>query len=304
MSPKTNVAFAVGTGRSGTHFVAELFRHVPSVAVSHERYPLAEAFERYCAWYGLPVDREGFLRQMEQGVSQDLRSFALSIESSAYLSLSIGPLYERFGAKFIVPIRRPDQVVNSYWGKGWYLDRYVQGDPALALGYQGGRRPHHTFSRLAPRGPEFLEWQGMTRIGRLSWFWAALNQAILEQLESLPESHYRIFRLEDFDYAAFCDLSAFLGLDVSLSADSYQAIVRRRPGKKRQIYRVSDWTMEDRKQFEAQVRPLADRFDYICDTESLVAAESSARRDDTSRSLSLSAITDPIRRILGSLRGR
>jgi hypothetical protein len=97
-----------------------------------------------------------------------LSKFQFSFETSAYLSLSLLDLYERFGAKFIVLIRHPAQVVNSFWAKGWYTEPYVQADAHQALGYQSQLKDHHFFARIAPRGAEFTHWNQMTRMGKLA----------------------------------------------------------------------------------------------------------------------------------------
>jgi len=267
------VAFAIGTGRCGTHFIAKIFEHEPAVAATHERYPMAETLERYRTWYELPIDGEGFVERMRRGIDEDLASHRVSFEASAYLSLSVRTLHERFGARFILMVRRPDRVVNSLWGKGWYEQPFIQGDPDLALGYQDGLRPHHTFSRIAPRGAEFERWRQMTRIGRLAWFWAALNRAVLAQFDGLPGTAWRVVRLEDIDYDTYRDLARFIGIEPTLERAAYDAMVRSKPGKRQRSHRVGDWTARDRAEFEAQVGPLAEQLGYSYDTTALAAAE-------------------------------
>jgi hypothetical protein len=267
------VAFAIGTGRCGTHFIAKIFEHEPEVAATHERYPMAETLERYRTWYELPIDGEGFVERMRRGIDEDLASHRVSFEASAYLSLSVRTLHERFGARFILMVRRPDRVVNSLWGKGWYEQPFTQGDPDLALGYQDGLRPHHTFSRIAPRGAEFERWREMTRIGRLAWFWAALNRAVIAQFEHLPSAAWRLVRLEDVDYDAYRDLARFIGIEPTLERSAYDALVRSKPGQRPRSHRVSDWTRQDRAEFEAEVGPLAEELGYRYETADLAAAE-------------------------------
>lgn len=275
MTDTTNrVAFAIGTGRCGTHFIAKVFEHEPAVAATHERYPMAETLERYLVWYELPIDREGFLEQMRRGIDDDLAAHDVSFEASAYLSLSVQALHERFGARFILMVRRPDRVVSSLWGKGWYERPFIQGNPSLALGYQDGLRPHHTFSRIAPRGAEFERWRRMTRIGRLGWFWAALNRAVLAQFGQLPDAAWRLVRLEDLDHGGYLELARFIGIEPTLGRADYDALVRAKPGGRPRSYRVSDWTEQECSEFEAEVGPLAEQLDYAYDTEGLAGAES------------------------------
>ena len=66
------VGFAVGTGRCGTTFLAEVVSHETRVASTHQRNDLSEAFHRYSKWYGLNVDDEGFLAEEERAIRADL----------------------------------------------------------------------------------------------------------------------------------------------------------------------------------------------------------------------------------------
>ena len=256
------VAFAVGTGRCGTHFVAEMLSAEPGVASWHERDPLCDTFQRYCKWYGLPVDDEGFLRHKEAGIRADLAASRLSFEASAYLSLSVRDLYARFGARTVLMVRRPDEVINSYLGKGWYEEPFVVGDPAKALGFQAGKLPHHFFSRIAPRGEELLRWNGLTRVGKLAWFWNALNLAALAELETIPESHRRVQKLEETDYAGYRDLTRFLGVETALDEARFRRIADPRPGKRPRVRSVADWSQREREEFESLVAPAAERLGY------------------------------------------
>jgi hypothetical protein len=296
------VTFAIGTGRCGTHFVAKLFAYEPAVAATHERYPMAEALERYRTWYRLPIDGEGFVEQMRRGIEADLTTHRLSFEASAYLSLSVPTLRERFGARFVLMVRQPDQVVNSLWSKGWYEQPFIQGQSDLALGYQDGKRPHHTFSRIAPLGNDFQRWQQMTRIGRLAWFWAALNRAVLEQFERLPSATWRVVRLEDLDYAGYCDLIRFVGSEPTLGRAAYDALVSAQPGRRPRSHRVSDWATQDRLEFEAEVGPLAEQLDYVYDTAALAAAEPPPQSVATERRSVRTAVGRRVRRVFDCLR--
>ena len=130
------VGFVIGTGRCGTVFYAKLGELEPHVAASHERFPLNETFHRYCKWYELPVDSEGFLQAKEREIQDDLSRKAFSLEASPHLSLSVVELHERFQAKFILLVRAPHEVVSSFLKKGFYRQPYAVKDPDLAPSYQ------------------------------------------------------------------------------------------------------------------------------------------------------------------------
>ena len=256
------VAFAIGTGRSGTHFLRRVMEREVRVAASHERGALNEAFRRYCLWYRLPVDPEGFLDKKEREIRDDLAEYSFSFEASSYLSLSIKELYDRLDARFVLLVRRPDRVVNSYWAKGWYQRKYVQSDPHKALGYQQHPQDHHFFSRIAPLGREFKTWNDMSQVGKIAWYWNAINLAVVEQFASLPETHWRIVKLEELSIQAHLELAEFLGIQSRLTGSEYSQIANQRPGRRPHVYATADWSPREVAEFEAQVRPAAEHFGY------------------------------------------
>ncbi len=262
MTPPTSVAFAIGTGRCGTHLLARLLAREARVAASHERNPLNETFHRYCKWYGLPVDDAGFLHAKAREIQTDLRRHAVSFEASAHLALSVRELYRRFDAKFILLVRNPEGVVNSYLRKGWYADALVRAEPSLAPGYQANRHFHHFLGRVVPSGPEFTRWSALTRVGQLAWFWRALNARVLEQFAELPPIHWRLQRLEDLSYEAYRDLVRFLGLESRVSARRFEAVARRRPGHAWFLPSVARWGPVERAEFEREIQPVAGQLGY------------------------------------------
>lgn len=275
------VAFALGTGRCGTHFLARVMEREPGVVASHERSQLGDAFHRYCQWYRLPVDHEGFLSTKEIGIRRDLAGQRLSFEASPYLSLSIRELYDRFGASFILLVRRPDEVVNSYWRKGWYERPYVRADSGRALGFQQCSRDNHSFARIVPSGMEFETWNEMSRVGKIAWFWNAINVAVLEQFAAIPETHRRVIRLEELSHPTYLTISEFLGVQSQVTEHDYERIAGWRPGRRPSGYTTTDWSAREIAEFEAQVRPAAERFDYEYRVRELLSAPHLEPQSDT-----------------------
>jgi hypothetical protein len=258
-----NVSFCVGTGRCGTTFLARLAGMEPTVAASHERLRLAATFHMYCKWNGLPVDPEGFLVDREEAVRQDLAQHEVSFESSALLSHSIAELYERFQARFLLLVRRPDQTVASFAVRRWFLQPIARRSPDLPPSYREGEEPRHFFGRNIPRGADFERWSALTQIGKLGWFWAARNGAILEQLRQLPAEHGRIERLEDLDFARYQEIAAFLGWRATVSEAQFAELARERPNAGPHPPREpSDWSALEVAEFEAEVGPIAAALGY------------------------------------------
>lgn len=266
MTTEGRVAFAVGTGRCGTYMAYELLRRNPAVAASHERSVFAECFHRYCVWYGLPVDDEAFIRTKAGEIAADLQTHRYSFEASAPLSFSIPVLHRAFAAKFVLFVRDPIDVVNSYLSKGWFVEDIEWRDRNCAPGYHPWhQQPHHSFGRLMPLGAAYAEWSGMGRIGKLAWTWATVNRAVVNAFSALPAGQSMIFRLEDFDYEAYRRMTAFLGYELHLGRAEFEAVTGSRPNARRNKPTVGDWSRRDAEEFLAQAGDAASEFDYVFD---------------------------------------
>lgn len=281
MDFSNKVGFTIGTGRCGTLFLYQLMEMEPDVASSHERNPDNETFHRYCRWNNLPVDNEGFLITKEKEILSDLENSAFSYEASPYLSLSVVELHQRFGARFLFLIRRPDSVVTSFVHKGFYRHPYAVRNPELAAGYQDqSPEKFHTFlARVSPRGEEFKTWNGMTRVGKVAWFWRSFNERTLELLQQLPEDSYLVVRIEDIDYPKYREICSFLGFNTTITQSDFDTI---RTGKPHAFWRkrnVDQWTQQEINEFESQVGNLAKRFDYEYRIANLIDDARSAREE-------------------------
>jgi len=286
-----NVGFAIGTGRCGTLFLYELLGKEPEVASSHERNPENEAFQRYCKWHGLPIDDEGFLATKQQEITADLANRSYSFEASPYLSLSVRVLYERFNAKFILLVRCPDGVVTSFAHKGFYRKPYTVGDPELAAGYQdqSPERIYSFFARVSPRGDFLRLWNAMTQIGRIAWVWKAMNEHTLAALQELPSENYRIVRIDDLDYGKYLELSEFLGFRAQVMQADFDALKAKKPHAFWRKRHVDQWTDEEVRDFEAQVKDLAESLGYEYRVDRLI----SGARTERAESLRTGRIPQP-----------
>jgi len=264
MTFANKVGFALGTGRCGTLFLYEVMGLEPDVASSHERNPENEAFHRYCKWHGLAVDNEGFLAVKEQEIRADLELRPYSFEASPYVSLSVRELHERFGAKFVLLIRRPDGVVTSFVHKGFYRKPYTIRNPDLAAGYQdqSPERFFTFFARISPRGEFFRTWNDMSQVGKVAWFWRAFNERSLAALETLPAEAYRVVRIEDLDHPGYVNLCAFLGVDAKVTPSQFDALRESKPHAFWRKRNVDQWNAQEIREFESQVGDLAERFGY------------------------------------------
>jgi hypothetical protein len=257
------VGFCVGTGRCGTTFLAHLAGREPDVAASHERLRLGATFHMFCQWHRIPIDHEGFLRDREDAVRADLAAKRFSFESSALLSHSLEPLFDRFRARFLLLVRSPAETVASFAVRGWFRTPAARADHDRPPSYREGEEPRHFFGRIIPHGAEFDQWCQLTPLGRIAWFWQARNRAILDQLRRLPADHARIMRLEDLDPNGYRQVADFFGwpsqVDAATFADLAQARPNAGPNPPR---RFPDWSKTEAAEFEVQVGPLAAALGY------------------------------------------
>ncbi|MBV6640633.1 MAG: sulfotransferase domain-containing protein [Cyclobacteriaceae bacterium] len=280
---KSNIVFAIGTGRCGTTFLAKVLQNEPDIASCHERSPLSDTFHRYFKWNQLPIDHEGFLKHKEGYIHEDLKKAKISFEASAYLSLSIEELYKYFNAKFILLVRSPEKVINSYLNKSWYKHKVVRNDHDLPVSYQETDHFHHFMGRIVPNGPFFQEWNEYSRIGKLAWFWNVLNKRVIEQFENIPDSHKRIVKIEDFDYAGYEEIIKFMGTHTQVDRSTYEKIRSSKPNtRKDNKFYLYQWKEEDITQFKEMVSEMSDYFGYSNNITNLIDKESQVENDDKS----------------------
>jgi len=256
------IGYAVGTGRCGTKFLSLLLALEPEVSSVHERNRLNETFHRYCKWYNLPVDNEGFLYTKEQEIKNDLKYNNFSFEASAHLSLSIVELFNRFNSKFILLVRSPEKVVNSYLKKGWYKSPIVRSNNQLALGYQKNECFHHFLGRIVPMGKKFIQWNKMTRVGKLAWYWNELNKRIIRQFDEIPKTHWTIVKLEELNYERYKEILKFLGINSLIKERVFNSLVKKRPNAIKNVPKIESWTSKEIKEFEEEVEPMSIKFGY------------------------------------------
>ncbi len=259
---KDKVAFAVGTGRCGTKFISEVLKNERHISSVHERNPLNETFHRYCKWNLLEVDDAGFLHTKETEILGDLKTHRFSFEASAHLSLSITQLYEAFEAKFVLFLRSPEEMINSYLKKEIYKQEVIINNTDKAIGNQNLEKFHQFLGRIVPRGDEFISWNKMTQYGKLAWWWQTVNKAIIKQFEKVPKSNQLILKIEDFDYAAYKALGDFLEIDLKLNEKKFNKISNRRPNTFTQIKSNTSWSEHDVNDLKRITGELAMSFGY------------------------------------------
>lgn len=253
------IGFAIGTGRCGTKFIHTILSQHKAIKSTHERTPLNDTFHRYCKWYELNIDNCGFLETKKRLIIQDLQKFKFSFESSAYLSLSIFELNNYFNCKFILLIRNPINVINSYIRKGWYNHEfYLNNHNSIPSFQPDNKHFHHFLGRTLPKGEEFEMWNNLTQVGKLAWYWKTLNLRVLRQFEDIDNKYYRIQKLEEFDHKAYQKICDFFQINPELSLKKFNEISNSKPNSNNIQKEKKIWNKKEKNDFE-----------FILDSETL-----------------------------------
>ncbi len=256
------VGYLIGTGRCGTTLFHRLVSEESEVASSHMRNQLVEYFHRYCQWYRLPVDEEGFAATKKLEIEEDLQSCSFSFESSPVLALSVAALFSVSEARFVLLVRNPLDCVASHQKKGWYSSNPVRRNHSLAPFIQPNSEFHHSLGRIIPKDNEYERWEGLTQVGKIAWYWSTLNAACLQQLSMLPGDGYRIQKLEELTFEAYRQLCRFLGFEATLSPERFSAIASERPNASAQSARSHRWSKQEKDEFRRETAEMSDRLGY------------------------------------------
>ena len=259
-----NISFAVGTGRCGTKFLSKVLAFENSVASTHEKHPLNDTFHRYAKWYNLNIDHKGFLWHKKSSINQELNYKKYSFEASAFLSLSIEELYREFNAKFILLVRNPEKVVNSYIKKGWYKNDIQISDGNKLPTMQNIDKFHHFLGRTLPRDEyNLLRWREMTRVGKLAWYWNALNSEVIKQFDRIPSENYLIVKLEDIDFLKYQTIIDFLSIEnSSVSERDFISISSKKINTNGSNSTDIHWSDLHVKEFNQETQPMRELLGY------------------------------------------
>lgn len=275
MRERKHICFCVGTGRCGTTFITRVAGLEPRVAASHERLRRAATYHMFCKWHGIAVDHEGFLADREAAIERDLESHDVSFESSALVSHSIAELYQRFAAKFLLLVRRPDHTVASFAVRGWYREPLRWNDPSLPPVLPDAMEPRHFFGRNLPRSVEELErFQALSQVGKMAWFWQARYGDIIRQLRALPATQRHVVRLEELDFDRYRRVAQFIGFSPTISRERYDDLVGQKLNAGPNLPKAPEtWSAREIREFEREVATVAETLGYEHRIDELLAGQ-------------------------------
>lgn len=260
-----DILFVVGTGRCGTHFINEILKKNKNIYTSHEINKEYEGFHRYQKHYNLKIDETGFINIKREEIETNFqnKNIKISVESSALLSHSISLLNDSFDCKFMHITRSLERVVSSFYAKGLYKENYKSKKPNQIIGLKKTPLFYHNFSRITPNDDEsFKIWSSKTRIGKISWYCSELIRVISKDLENIRSDKVFKIKIEDFNYSKFIEFMDFINIENVLTNKEFDKIQLRKPANRKVIHKYSDWTNQEKKDFEFYLGATMEKLNY------------------------------------------
>lgn len=245
-------ALSFGAGRCGQKWFAEIFNSHSNWIGTCERFSDYEAFYRYISYYELPINKEGFFKIFELSSNRDMAIYNNTFISSPFLSFGVEELFKRLNPNYLFfHIRDPIKAVESLHRKGWYLD--VQNFKTIGATIDISVSLHRTLSRIVPKDDYINEWYKLTRVGKVTWFWATINRAIWDDFNKIQNVDKFFVRLEDVDqnYGFYERLSDKFNFENKLTKKEFYNVINKAPNRgPTDKYEYTDWNDQEKKEFK------------------------------------------------------
>jgi len=243
-----------GAGRSGQNWLSKIFNTHPNWVGTNERFYDYEAFYRYITYHQLPIDRTPILKLLELSVKHDQYKYGNSFITSPYFSFGMEELFSSLHPTDIfLNIRKPVSSIESFYAKGFYATQEYflsleKNQPSIDI--QTG--VYRGMSRIIPSDDFKQEWLSLTRIGKITWFWAVSNQQLYSSFKNLPTHKKYLLKLEEihnYDFYQFLD-SKF-DFENKLIKKEFYKVIEKTPNKiKYKNYKYKNWTQQEKKEYE------------------------------------------------------
>ena len=264
-SKNNKLAISFGAGRSGQNWFSKIFNSHSNWIGTCERFADYEAFYRYISYYELPINRENFYELFELASKRDMAKYQNSFIASPYLSFGVSEISKKLNPNYIFfQIRDPIETVQSLHKKGWYLNIDNQKIKSPLIDISSSQ--YRSFSRIIP-DREFLdEWLSLSRIGKITWFWAITNKAIYSDFDKIQNVDKFFVRLEDVNqnYNMYEKLHKKFSFENKITKKQFYNVVNKAPNKGlRDKYKFNDWNDIEKKEFENIINKFFPIYDEI-----------------------------------------
>ena len=259
-------ALSFGAGRSGQNWFSKIFNSHSNWIGTCERFSQYESFYRYMCYYNLPIYKDGFIKLIDLSSKRDMAKHQNSFISSPYLSFGVKELTDKLKPDYIFfNIRNPIQTVESFYNKGWYKNFDNQKEinsPLIDI----SESQYRSFSRIVPKSKYLKEWLSLTRIGKITWFWATINKAIYLDFNKIQNVNKFFVRLEDINqnYTFYEKLSKKFNFENKMTENQFYNVLNKAPNNDTNLnYTYKNWTNLEKKEFENIVENTFPHYDKI-----------------------------------------
>ena len=264
-SKNNKLAISFGAGRSGINWFSKIFNSHSNWVGTCERFADYEAFYRYVSYYKLPIDLDNFYKLLDLASKKDMSEHQNSFISSPYLSFGVKDLSKRLKANYIFfQIRNPIETVQSFYSKGWYLN--FNNDKIKSPSIDITTSQYRSFSRIVPDNEFLDEWLKLTRIGKITWFWAMINKTIYNDFNNVENVNKFFVRLEDVNqnYNIYEKLHIRFEFENKLTKKQFYDVINKAPNKgTKDNYIYKDWNDLEKKEFENIINKIFPFYDEI-----------------------------------------
>ena len=260
------IILSFGAGRCGQNWFAKIFNSHSNWIGTCERFSELEAFYRFITYNNLPIDKESIFKLIEMASNRDIAKYQNTFIGSPYFSFGLEELSKRLNPNYLFfHLRNPVKSVESFHRKGWYLNshEFLENKmPAMDLSINLKR----SFSRIIPNDDYFNEWIKLTTIGKITWFWATNNKAIMENFNKIQNIEKFIFKLEDIDqnYDFYQRLSSRFNFSNIMNKKNFNNIIYKAPNRgPADKYRYKDWSDLEKKEFQIVIDKIFPNYEKI-----------------------------------------
>lgn len=257
-----------GSGRCGQNWFAKIFNSHPNWIGTCERFSDFEAFYRYISFYNFSVDKEDFFELFQLACKRDLAKYQNTLIASPYFAFGVEELCKKLNPDYLIfNLRDPIKSVESFFIKGWYLDfekklHKSKRSPLINVSNNLNR----AFSRIVPSEEFYNEWLSLSRVGKITWFWATTNKSIFDSLNKIENIDKFFLKLEDIDqnYDFYQNISSKFSFENKLSEKKFYNVINKAPNKgPLNKYEYKNWNNIEKKEFQSIIEKIFPYYDNI-----------------------------------------
>ena len=262
---ENKLALSFGAGRSGQNWFAKIFNNHSNWIGTCERFVDYEAFYRYITYYNLPINKEGIFKLFELASNRDMAKYQNTFIASPYLSFGIEELTKKLNPDYLFfHIRDPIKSIECFYEKNWYLntnDFEIKSpliDISLSL--------HRTLSRIVPKNEFLKEWLKLTRIGKITWFWAAMNKSIYDDFNKIRNIDKFFVKLEEVNqnYKTYEQLVDKFNFEDKMNKRQFYDVINKAPNRgPNKKYEYKNWNNQEKQEFENIINKIFPIYDNI-----------------------------------------